>query len=130
MSDEDKLKADQHKVAGNECMKREEYQNAVDEYSKAIQLDDCNAVYFCNRFDPCLIWLKYRKISRLKIATRLFIFSSAAAFSKLEEHDKALEDCSLALDIDPKYSKAYGRKGWVTGQYIRLYSQYYVILLL
>ena len=40
----------------------------------------------------------------------------AAAYSKLNEHKKAIDDCQKALDIDSQYGKAYGRKGSVTLQ--------------
>lgn len=50
----------------------------------AIGLDSNNAVYFCNR---------------------------AAAHSKLGNHQAAIEDCNRALELDPTYSKAYGRLG-------------------
>ena len=35
----------------------------------------------------------------------------AAAYSKLNKHQQAIEDCNRALSIDPSYSKAYGRMG-------------------
>ena len=37
----------------------------------------------------------------------------AAAQSKLNNHSEAISDCVEALKIDPNYSKAYGRKGYV-----------------
>lgn len=37
--------------------------------------------------------------------------SRAAALSKLGKHEKAVKDCKEALDLDPKYGKAYGRMG-------------------
>lgn len=43
-----------------------------------------NAVYFCNR---------------------------AAAYSRLDKHMLAIQDCKAALKLDPNYSKAYGRLG-------------------
>ena len=36
---------------------------------------------------------------------------SAAAYSKLNNHTFALEDCQRSIEIDPDYSKAYGRMG-------------------
>ncbi|KAL8582960.1 hypothetical protein ACOMHN_006504 [Nucella lapillus] len=39
------------------------------------------------------------------------LVNSAAAYIKLNDHQKAIEDCQAALRIDPKYSKAYGRMG-------------------
>lgn len=40
-----------------------------------------------------------------------FIHFRAAAFSKLNKHAEAIEDCNKAIMIDPNYSKAYGRMG-------------------
>lgn len=54
-------------------------------YSRAIELDGRNAVYYCNR---------------------------AAAHSKLNQHQAAINDCKKAIVIDPSYSKAYGRMGY------------------
>ena len=39
--------------------------------------------------------------------------SRAAAWSKLGKHEEAVKNCKEALERDPKYSKAYGRMGWV-----------------
>ena len=45
------------------------------------------------------------------------MFYRAAAYSKLHKHVKAIEDCEKALVIDPQYSKAYGRMGFVHCSY-------------
>ncbi|KAJ8930901.1 hypothetical protein NQ314_016322 [Rhamnusium bicolor] len=58
--------------------------SSVVEYTKAIQLDPTNAVYYCNR---------------------------AAAYSRLEKHLEAINDCKEAIKLDPAYGKAYGRLG-------------------
>uniref|UniRef100_A0A8B9Q166 Small glutamine-rich tetratricopeptide repeat-containing protein beta n=1 Tax=Apteryx owenii TaxID=8824 RepID=A0A8B9Q166_APTOW len=81
---EDVEKADQLKDEGNNHMKEENYGAAVDCYTRAIELDPNNAVYYCNR---------------------------AAAQSKLSNYSEAIKDCERAIAIDPKYSKAYGRMG-------------------
>jgi len=80
----DKEEAERLKNEGNDLMKQEKYEDALKNYTKAIQLDCKNPVYFCNR---------------------------AAAYSKLNNHVFALEDCQRAIEIDPSYSKAYGRMG-------------------
>lgn len=36
----------------------------------------------------------------------------AAAYGKMGEHDKSLADCRKALELDPRYCKAYARKGY------------------
>lgn len=38
-------------------------------------------------------------------------FCSAAAYSQQGDHEKAVQDAQKAIEIDPKYSKAYSRMG-------------------
>ncbi|NWI20090.1 SGTB protein, partial [Crypturellus soui] len=91
---EDVEKADQLKDEGNNHMKEENYSAAVDCYTKAIELDPNNAVYYCN-----ILFLPSPLSFR------------AAAQSKLNKYSEAIKDCKRAIEIDPKYSKAYGRLG-------------------
>ncbi|XP_053558742.1 small glutamine-rich tetratricopeptide repeat-containing protein alpha [Bombina bombina] len=83
-SEEDITEAERLKTEGNEQMKVENFESAVFFYTKALQLNPTNAVYFCNR---------------------------AAAYSKLGNYAGAVRDCEEAISIDPNYSKAYGRMG-------------------
>uniref|UniRef100_A0A3Q4GWF4 Small glutamine-rich tetratricopeptide repeat-containing protein beta n=2 Tax=Pseudocrenilabrinae TaxID=318546 RepID=A0A3Q4GWF4_NEOBR len=83
-SPEDIERAELLKNEGNNHMKEENYRSAVECYTKAIDLDLRNAVYYCNR---------------------------AAAHSKLGNYTEATSDCERAIGIDPTYSKAYGRMG-------------------
>ncbi|XP_063618080.1 small glutamine-rich tetratricopeptide repeat-containing protein alpha-like [Cydia splendana] len=76
--------AEQLKNEGNELMKAEKHREALERYSRAVELDPRNAVYFCNR---------------------------AAAHFKLGEHEAAVADCTAALALQPDYSKAHGRLG-------------------
>ncbi|KAL7589233.1 serine/threonine-protein phosphatase 5 isoform X1 [Lactuca sativa] len=57
---------------------------AIDLYTQAIELNSENAVYLANR---------------------------ALAHTKLEEYGSAIHDASKAVEIDPKYSKGYYRRG-------------------
>lgn len=36
---------------------------------------------------------------------------SAAAYSQQGDHEKAVNDAKKAVEVDPKYSKAYSRMG-------------------
>ena len=65
-------------------MRTEQFREAIECYTKAINNDPNNAVYYCNR---------------------------AAAYTKLNETKNAISDCERAINIDPNYSKAYGRMG-------------------
>lgn len=84
VNDENKAEAESLKNEGNRLMKDEKYQEALLHYSRAISLDATNPVFYCNR---------------------------AAAYSKIGELNKAIEDCKMSLRYDPNYSKAYGRLG-------------------
>ncbi|XP_043590985.1 small glutamine-rich tetratricopeptide repeat-containing protein beta-like isoform X1 [Bombus pyrosoma] len=81
---EAKTEAEKLKNEGNALMKAEKHHEALTNYTRAIQLDGRNAVYYCNR---------------------------AAAYSKIGNYQQAIKDCHTALSIDPSYSKAYGRLG-------------------
>ncbi|KAG8454568.1 hypothetical protein GDO86_000983 [Hymenochirus boettgeri] len=83
-SEDDISEAERLKSEGNEQMKLENFESAVSFYTKALDLNPTNAVYFCNR---------------------------AAAYSKLGNYAGAVRDCEEAITIDPSYSKAYGRMG-------------------
>jgi len=80
----DKDEAERLKTEGNNLMRAEKFQEALEMYTKAIDLDGANPVFYCNR---------------------------AASHSKMNNHHFAIEDCQRAIDMDPSYSKAYGRMG-------------------
>uniref|UniRef100_A0A023EQZ7 Putative small glutamine-rich tetratricopeptide repeat tpr-containing protein n=1 Tax=Aedes albopictus TaxID=7160 RepID=A0A023EQZ7_AEDAL len=84
VSPERKQEAENLKNEGNRLMKEEKYQEALNTYSKAINLDATNPVFYCNR---------------------------AAAYSRLGDYQSAADDCRMSLRYDPNYSKAYGRLG-------------------
>ncbi|KRZ91679.1 Protein arginine N-methyltransferase 6 [Trichinella sp. T8] len=79
----DKEKAEQLKTEGNLLMQQGEFRKALEKYNEAIKLFK-NPTFFCNR---------------------------AAAFSKLEGHQMAVQDCLKAIQMDSNYGKAYGRLG-------------------
>uniref|UniRef100_A0A803M6D8 Serine/threonine-protein phosphatase 5 n=2 Tax=Chenopodium quinoa TaxID=63459 RepID=A0A803M6D8_CHEQI len=78
------LRAEELKSSANEAFKAHKYSQAIDLYSQAIELNEQNAVYWANR---------------------------AFAHTKLEEYGSAIHDATKAIEIDPKYSKGYYRRG-------------------
>ncbi|CAG0923629.1 unnamed protein product [Notodromas monacha] len=79
-----KHNANNWKEKGNMLFKARKFQEAVEAYSKGIELDQHNALLPANR---------------------------AMAYLKLEKFAEAEKDCDLALRLDPEYVKAYLRRG-------------------
>lgn len=84
VSEEDKAKAEVEKDKANTAFKGKHFIQAIDGYTKAIELNPNNAIYYANR---------------------------AFANTKLENYGSAVADATKALEIDPKYIKAYYRRG-------------------
>jgi tetratricopeptide (TPR) repeat protein len=73
-------------MSGNAKMTGKDYPAAIAEYTHAIALDSTNPVYYSNR---------------------------AAAYSSANNHDMAVADAQRAIEVDPKFVKAYHRLGYV-----------------
>jgi small glutamine-rich tetratricopeptide repeat-containing protein alpha len=67
-------------------MKEQRFSDAIQFYTLAISFCNDNAIFYANR---------------------------AAAHSEVSKFAEAIADCENAIRIDPKYSKAYSRLGWV-----------------
>ncbi|KAF9498108.1 TPR-like protein [Pleurotus eryngii] len=80
----DKAQAEKFKQEGNSLMSSKKYDEAIDMYTKAVNLDSTNPVYYSNR---------------------------AAAHSSKGDHLSAVGDAEKAIEVDPKFTKAYHRLG-------------------
>ena len=74
--------AEEFKAQANQFFKQEKYSTAEEWYTKAIDLDSTNAVYFANR---------------------------SITHIKQESFGYALSDASKAIELDSTYTKAYYR---------------------
>lgn len=76
--------SDKLKSEGNAAMGRKEYGAAIELYSKALGIAPNNPIYLSNR---------------------------AAAYSASGQHLNAAADAELAVEVDPKYARAWSRLG-------------------
>ncbi|KAJ6622681.1 Stress-induced-phosphoprotein 1 [Pseudolycoriella hygida] len=72
------------KEKGNVALGSENYSEAIDIYTKAIQLDDKNHVLYSNR---------------------------SAAYVKAGKYEEALQDANKTIELNPTWVKGYSRKG-------------------
>jgi len=76
--------ADEFKAAGNAALQAGKISEAIENYTKAINLDGANHVFFSNR---------------------------SAAYLKKGEGNNALEDAKSCIALNPQFTKGYSRKG-------------------
>ena len=81
--EEAKKHAEKEKAAGNDHFKAKRWNEAVECYTRAMKYDSSNSVYPANR---------------------------AMCYLKLGKIEDAEKDCTTALRLDPKYTKAYYRR--------------------
>ncbi|KAJ3556321.1 hypothetical protein NM688_g2091 [Phlebia brevispora] len=92
---EAKAKAAQLKEEGNKCFVAKDYPSAHGKYTKAIDLDDTNAVLYANR---------------------------GACSMSMRKYLDAAADCRKATELDPSYAKAWMRLG-AANQHLASYGQ-------
>eukprot|EP00449_Zooxanthella_nutricula_P021757 CAMPEP_0198530164 /NCGR_PEP_ID=MMETSP1462-20131121/26192_1 /TAXON_ID=1333877 /ORGANISM="Brandtodinium nutriculum, Strain RCC3387" /LENGTH=245 /DNA_ID=CAMNT_0044260033 /DNA_START=45 /DNA_END=779 /DNA_ORIENTATION=+ len=76
--------ADEYKKKGNAAFQAQNWDEAIKNYNKAIQLDPKQAAFYSNR---------------------------AACWSSKGSHESALADANRCLEADPDFVKGYSRKG-------------------
>ncbi|XP_019874871.1 serine/threonine-protein phosphatase 5 [Aethina tumida] len=76
-------KAEEYKSQANEFFKKQDYNSAIDLYSKAIEANPTVAIYYANR---------------------------SLAYLRTESFGYALSDASKAIELDKTYIKGYYRK--------------------
>ncbi|KAJ0405970.1 hypothetical protein P43SY_005536 [Pythium insidiosum] len=85
VTEEAARQAEEFKAQGNELLGAKDYRGAVEMYSRALELDPDNAVYWSNR--------------------------SAAYLAMGDERSNALRDAERCIALRPEWWKGYSRKG-------------------
>lgn len=72
------FQAEALKIQGNEALKQQKYQEAIDHYTAAIELDEDNHVLYSNR---------------------------SAALTHAEKYLEAIKDADKAIQLNPNWAK-------------------------
>ena len=97
---EKKFMASREKDKGNDCFRCNEYEEAFSHYSNSLALNEREATVLGNR---------------------------ALASIKLSNLSQACLDCTMALEIDPSYTKARARRGIIhdkCGRYLKAIADF------
>jgi len=81
---ENKRSAEDARYRGNEYMKAREYQEAINAYSRSLELNPDEAATYCNR---------------------------AMAYLRVKNYARCIEDANQTLSMEPDYVKAFHRRG-------------------
>ena len=99
-----KEEAESYKVKANELVKEKKFNDAIQNYTKAIELVPDNPIYYSNR---------------------------SMAYLRVESFGYALEDASKAIELDEKYTKAYYRRAssnMALGKFKRALKDYEAVM--
>ena len=84
------------KQTGNKAVASHEWLNAIEAYTKAIELNGEDATFFCNRAQVCF----FRDATEKLTGTNMI-----QANIKLEQYGYAIADASRAIELDSDYVK-------------------------
>ncbi|KAF0990486.1 hypothetical protein HZS_8177 [Henneguya salminicola] len=76
--------AEEFKSLGNDCVKNQNYSQAIEHYTKAIEICPTNYTYYSNR---------------------------AAAYASIGKHEESLSDAKKTIELSPTWAKGYSRLG-------------------
>jgi len=106
---------------GNRCNAysgKKQYDQAIADCNKAIELDPKLAALYLNRgnaykgkkhYDQAIA--DYNKAIELDPKFALAYINRGRTYSGKKQYDQAIADCNKAIELDPKYALAYAERG-------------------
>lgn len=103
---------------GDRCYSLKQYKEAVENYTRAIQLQANNSIFYNNRgcaYDDLGEYDKavadYNKAIRLDPQDASVYVNQGYLFAKLEKYDEAISDYCKAIELNPNNATAYNNRG-------------------
>jgi tetratricopeptide (TPR) repeat protein len=110
--------ADEHFRAGEECRRKEQWEQAISHFSAAIEL---NAQFAEAYFKRANIKLRlgqhgeaiadYTEANRLDTSNAKYLNNRGRAYFEIKQYDRAIADYDAALRIDPEFAVSYFNRG-------------------
>ena len=103
---------------GERCYSLKQYKEAVENYTRAIQLQANNSIFYNNRgcsydnlgeYDKAIS--DYNKAIRLDPQDASVYVNQGYLFAKLEKYDEAISDYCKAIELNPNNATAYNNRG-------------------
>ena len=95
---------------GNKAFVNNNYEEALDYYTKAIEANDKEPAYYTNSKWLYKSFMKYTQKTVYKWFDELTNVIGAAVYLALERFEDSIAECDKALAINDKFVKAYFRK--------------------
>ena len=112
--------AEDYNVLGNRCYNNEDYSEAIENYSKAIELDTNEPLYYNNRADAYYECKKYQeavngwnKVLELNPEYEINYFKFAYSADEIGDYDKALEYLNIDIESNPENNSSYNNRGLI-----------------
>jgi tetratricopeptide (TPR) repeat protein len=106
--------------SGNANLKKAKYEEAIADFTKAIDLNPANPDYFNNRGDAYFkIWkfefaeADFKNAIEISPNYALAHRNLGLTYSRIVEYDKAIIEFNKAIEIYPNYAEAYYNRGYV-----------------
>ncbi|HBX53571.1 MAG: hypothetical protein A2275_08675 [Bacteroidetes bacterium RIFOXYA12_FULL_35_11] len=105
--------------SGKNKFKNRDYKGAVEDFTKAIELDPNDMNFYLQRgyayglidnYESAIT--DYTTIIKKEPKHTFAYISRGAAYNKLKKYEKALNDLSKAIELDPSNTEAYNNRGW------------------
>lgn len=120
MLDFDGILAYLHNNRGNALYRKKDYQKALSEYSKSVELNPDFALVYNNRGvsytsigENEKAMADYNKAIELDPDFFVPYYNRGNLYGAIGEDNKAIEDYTKALSLNPKYADAYNNRGTV-----------------